>query len=164
MEPEYSAGVGGRRRRHAEGRTAYPLSEGNTAGELPSHAPGQVWNPARPHWRQYRPADGMRLQTKLRHQKNVAKLPLKGADTPPLLRRGVAFAAILLSVFVVSLSAASDARLIDAIKAHDTAAVRALLKARADVNATQGDGATALHWAARYDDLPAVDLLLRAGA
>src|SRR6184192_3500871 len=119
MEPEYSAGVGGRRRRHAEGRTAYPLSEGNTAGELPSHAPGQVWNPARPHWRQYRPADGMRLQTKLRHQKNVAKLPLKGADgvvlikpprprqtrslraifvdgadTPPLLRRGVAFAAL----------------------------------------------------------------------
>ena len=131
----------------------------------------------------------MRLQTKLRHQKNVAKLPLKGADgvvlikpprprqtrslraifidgadTPPLLRRGVAFAALLLSVFVVSLSAASDARLIDAIKAHDTAAVRALLKARADVNATQGDGATALHWAVRYDDSAIVDLLLRAGA
>jgi ankyrin repeat protein len=71
---------------------------------------------------------------------------------------------LCLCVFVVTLSAASDLRLIDAIKAHDTAAVRALLKARADVNATQGDGTTALHWAVRYDDSAIVDLLLRAGA
>ena len=42
--------------------------------------------------------------------------------------------------------------------------MRALLKQRADVNAAQGDGATALHWASHLDDLAAADLLIRAGA
>jgi ankyrin repeat protein len=64
----------------------------------------------------------------------------------------------------LSLGAASDLRLIEAIRSHDTAAVRALLNARAAVNATQGDGATALHWAVHYDDAATVDLLIRAGA
>lgn len=54
--------------------------------------------------------------------------------------------------------------LIDAIKDRDPSAVRALLKARADVNAAQGDGATALHWAVHLDELEVVDMLLRAGA
>ena len=35
---------------------------------------------------------------------------------------------------------------------------------KANVNATEADGTTALHWAARADDQAAVDLLLRAGA
>src|SRR5262249_32545371 len=52
----------------------------------------------------------------------------------------------------------------DAVKRHDTAALRELLAARADVNAAEPDGATALHWAAYLDDLEAVQLLLRAGA
>jgi ankyrin repeat protein len=42
--------------------------------------------------------------------------------------------------------------------------VRALLKQRVDVNAQQGDGATALHWAANLDNLALADLLIRAGA
>jgi ankyrin repeat protein len=71
--------------------------------------------------------------------------------------------ALCVSV-VTPLSGANDLRLIDAIKSRDAAAVRALLKAHADVNATQGDGATALHWAVRHDDLPTVDALLAAGA
>jgi ankyrin repeat protein len=32
------------------------------------------------------------------------------------------------------------------------------------VNATEGDGSTALHWAAHWDDLAIADLLIRAGA
>jgi ankyrin repeat protein len=64
----------------------------------------------------------------------------------------------------VNVSASSDLRLIDAVKTRDTGAVRALLKARLDVNVTQPDGATALHWAAHTDDLVIADLLLRAGA
>jgi ankyrin repeat protein len=60
--------------------------------------------------------------------------------------------------------AGNDLRLIDAVRSHDTAAVHALVKSRSLVNATQGDGATALHWAVRYDDADTVDLLLRAGA
>lgn len=58
----------------------------------------------------------------------------------------------------------SDLRLVDAAKNRDRAAVRALLKQRVDVNAPQPDGATALHWAAHWDDLELTDLLIGAGA
>jgi len=60
--------------------------------------------------------------------------------------------------------AAADARLIEAIRGRNAAAVKTLLGARIDVNAPQADGATALHWAAHLDDLTTADLLLRAGA
>ena len=60
--------------------------------------------------------------------------------------------------------AAPDLRLIEAVRNSDASAVRALLKQRVDVNATQPDGATALHWAAYRDDREAADLLIRAGA
>jgi ankyrin repeat protein len=46
----------------------------------------------------------------------------------------------------------------------DRTAVEALLARRADVNAVQADGATALHWAVYRNDLPMVDRLLAAGA
>jgi ankyrin repeat protein len=61
-------------------------------------------------------------------------------------------------------AAASDLRLIEAVKRQDAQAVRSLLKQHVDVNAPQGDGATALHWAAHLDDLQLTDLLIRAGA
>jgi ankyrin repeat protein len=64
----------------------------------------------------------------------------------------------------ISLAAASDLRLVDAVKGRNAETVQALLKQRVDVNAPQGDGATALHWAAHFDDLPIADLLIRAGA
>jgi ankyrin repeat protein len=60
--------------------------------------------------------------------------------------------------------AAASARLIDAVTQQDIATVRGLLKQRVDVNAAQGDGATALHWAAHRDDLAIADLLIRSGA
>src|SRR6266849_3771478 len=47
---------------------------------------------------------------------------------------------------------------------HDTPAVRALVAQKADVNAPQPDGATALMWATRANDTELVDLLLTAGA
>ena len=43
--------------------------------------------------------------------------------------------------------------LADAAKRQDGAAVRALLRDGADVDRPQGDGATALHWAAYRDDV-----------
>ena len=64
----------------------------------------------------------------------------------------------------VSLAAAADLRLVDAVKSRNAEAVQALLKQRVDVNAPQGDGATALHWAVHFDDLRIADLLIRAGA
>jgi ankyrin repeat protein len=54
--------------------------------------------------------------------------------------------------------------LIDAVRQQDRVAVRALLKKGVDVNAAEGDGATALHWAAYLDDNELVGLLLTAGA
>jgi len=52
----------------------------------------------------------------------------------------------------------------DAVMKGDAAAVRKLVAAKADVNAPQVDGATALHWAVYRDNLELTDLLLRAGA
>jgi len=75
---------------------------------------------------------------------------------------GLNLAALILSA--VGLSAAADAPLADAMEKMDRAAVRALLQRRADVNAPQVDGMTALHWAAHQDDLESVELLVRAGA
>jgi uncharacterized protein len=59
---------------------------------------------------------------------------------------------------------AGDVRLLEAVKHHDTSAVRTLLAAHVDVNTPGNDGATALHWAAHRDDVDTVDLLLRAAA
>jgi uncharacterized protein len=58
----------------------------------------------------------------------------------------------------------ADSRLADAAMVPDREAVRSLLKQKADVNAPQPDGTTALHWAVRQDDLETADLLIRAGA
>ncbi len=52
----------------------------------------------------------------------------------------------------------------DAAMKHDKAAVQRLLKAGADVNGGQADGATALHWAAYNGDAELTGLLLKAGA
>ena len=48
--------------------------------------------------------------------------------------------------------------------ASDAAAVRALVKDGKDVNAAQGDGMTALHWAAMHGDADLTAMLLYAGA
>jgi len=57
-----------------------------------------------------------------------------------------------------------DLRLLEAVKGQDTEAVGELLARQADVNATQPDGATALHWAVYRDDLEMAGRLLDAGA
>ena len=68
-------------------------------------------------------------------------------------------------LWAVSLAAAaSNARLADASEERDGATIRALLEQGVDVNAPQVDGMTALHWAARRDDLELAKALVRAGA
>ncbi len=61
-------------------------------------------------------------------------------------------------------TAGAQSSLVDAIKAGDTAGVRALLDTRADVNATQQDGTAPLHWAVDRDSPEIVQMLIRAGA
>jgi ankyrin repeat protein len=75
-------------------------------------------------------------------------------------------AATILAIVVsaVSLSAAGDTRVVDAARSGSRDAVQAAIKARADVNAAEADGTTALHWAVRRGDARTVDLLLTAGA
>jgi uncharacterized protein len=73
------------------------------------------------------------------------------------------FAVCLLGLAGMNL-AAGRADVADAMMKRDKVALRSLLQQKADVNASQPDGATALHWAVYQDDLEAVDLLIKAGA
>jgi len=85
----------------------------------------------------------------------------------PLRGRHVRAACVATLLLSVGLAAATDLRLIQAVKNSDVATVRGLLTERPlkiDVNAAQGDGATALHWAVHRDDFSMVDLLIRSGA
>ncbi len=54
--------------------------------------------------------------------------------------------------------------LIDTVKMQDIAKVRALLAQHTNVNATDADGSTALHWAAQRDNAEIARLLIAAGA
>ena len=66
---------------------------------------------------------------------------------------------------LASLTAASpDLRLVEAVKHQDAETVQTLLQEEVDVNATQPDGATALHWAAHWDAVETAGQLIRAGA
>src|SRR5687767_9374587 len=66
---------------------------------------------------------------------------------------------------VLSLGAAGrDVPLIAAVKTDDLKTVRTLLQQKADVNAPEPDGTTALHWAAHRESLDSATLLIRAGA
>jgi len=62
------------------------------------------------------------------------------------------------------LHAAAVAPVADAAMRGDKDAVRTLLKQGADVNEPQGDGMTALHWAAASGQVDLVETLLYAGA
>ena len=71
----------------------------------------------------------------------------------------VALAAVLLMT-----GAEAEAPVADAAMREDVEAVRTLLQSGADVNAAQGDGMTALHWAAEHGHVELADMLIYAGA
>ena len=70
----------------------------------------------------------------------------------------------LLLLGTASLAAAAGSEVADAAMKQNRDAVRSLLQRKANVNAPQVDGTTALHWAVRVDDLEMADMLIRAGA
>jgi uncharacterized protein len=71
---------------------------------------------------------------------------------------------VALLVSAAGLRAGSSAPVADAAEKTDRARVRALLAQRADVNAPQADGMTALHWAIYHADREMAGQLLGAGA
>jgi len=79
-------------------------------------------------------------------------------------RRVFACAAALVVAVTIFARGAGKSDVADAAMKGDKAAVRTLITQKADVNAPQVDGATALHWAIYRDDEELVDLLLRSGA
>src|SRR5690348_11067322 len=74
------------------------------------------------------------------------------------------FVALLFCAATSPVFAAPRAEVADAMMRGDQAALRRLVQQKADVNAAQVDGATALHWAVYRDDVAAARLLLNAGA
>jgi uncharacterized protein len=78
--------------------------------------------------------------------------------------RAAAILVLMALMGSAPMARAIDARVADAAKRRDVAAVRALLQQRVDVNGAQGDGMTALHWAARHGDRELASLLVTAGA
>jgi ankyrin repeat protein len=80
------------------------------------------------------------------------------------MRRLLGVAVGLLAVSIGVAAAGRQAAVADAAMQRDAAAVRAIVRQGGDVNAAQGDGMTALHWAARHGDVALARMLLLAGA
>jgi ankyrin repeat protein len=112
------------------------------------------------------------------HLSRLRRVAIIGGSTPNRSRQAAApcentmftrlfqpkFALIAAAAFATIGAAPGRGSVADAVKTRDIAVARALLAQGADVNAPQGDGATALHWAAHWDDLDTAELLIRAGA
>jgi len=81
-----------------------------------------------------------------------------------MLKKSLVLTGSLALCLTAWLQANGDATVADAAQQGDRAAVRTLLKQAADVNAAQGDGMTALHWAAMKNDADLAQTLLYAGA
>ena len=77
------------------------------------------------------------------------------------MNRQTLLGALLVGAFF--LPAVPDSPVADAAMRGEIETVRALLKEGADVNTAQGDGMTALHWAAENGDVEMTEMLIYAG-
>jgi ankyrin repeat protein len=82
----------------------------------------------------------------------------------PTLGTALRAAGLCAVLATATLSAAIDAPLADAAARGDAATVESLIGKGVDVNSPQGDGMTALHWAAMNGQAPLAEMLLGAGA
>ena len=77
--------------------------------------------------------------------------------------RAAGYAALIWAL-IVSITSGAGSEVADAAQKGDQAAVQKLIQQKADVNAAQVDGATALHWAVYREAPQLADILIRAGA
>ena len=73
-------------------------------------------------------------------------------------------AALAVCVSALLSAAPPEANVAEAAMNGDTTTIRTLIKQGADVNSAQGDGTTALHWAALKGNVELAKMLLYAGA
>jgi ankyrin repeat protein len=88
----------------------------------------------------------------------------RGRRSSPSWQWSAAALAVVVTLAAAVHAIETSTPLIEAVKAGDPSAVRLLLKRRVDVNQTEPDGTSALHWAVRNDHREAVTLLLKSGA
>jgi ankyrin repeat protein len=88
---------------------------------------------------------------------------MKHSSGRPELRFRVVMSAIVISLLWLG-AGSVDAQVADVAMNGDVAGVRQALRDGADVNLPQGDGMTALHWAAENGDLETLQMLIIAGA
>src|SRR5579864_6736258 len=86
-----------------------------------------------------------------------------GGESGQMMRK-CALRCVALGLVAMAAMAAPKSDVADAAMRGDRSAVQTLLQQKADVNAQQIDGTSALHWAVQANDLQLTDLLLRAGA
>ena len=84
------------------------------------------------------------------------------AETRGMAKRAAVGA--LLALALLAGAPAPDAPIADAAMVGDRERVRALIRTGDDVNLAQGDGMTALHWAAELGDAEMAQMLIAAGA
>ena len=82
----------------------------------------------------------------------------------PIVLRASGWASALVLLLALPAFGPRDSPVADAAMRGDVEAVKALIAEGADVNEAQGDGMTALHWAARNRDGGLVRTLIEAGA
>src|SRR6185503_7866234 len=167
------AAVDSRRRRDAARQLPDPLRHEH--GQLePASA---LRCAAHPGWRRWRKARGQsspRLRAENGYNWQLAAEPdghvrrpsrIAGRQHRPARQALMRRFYIALFVFLLAAAgAAAESLVADAVMNRDVAALRALLQKKADVNAAQVDGSTALHWAVYHDNLQAADLLIASGA
>src|SRR5258706_2209599 len=105
-----------------------------------------------------------RATARVDSRSSCSSLIIMRADHSLTAIRQILAAAAVAVIATLPAGAAVKSPVADAEMKGDAGALGALVTQKADVNAPQVDGATALHWAVYRDEGEAADLLIAAGA